>query len=416
MRYINKVKDIGELCMNIPLYFFSGFFRKNNKRICLGSWNGENYCDNTKYLFQYLSKETDYEVKWIGKEKTYPQIEKELQVKFIKYGSLKSIYYILTSKFIFISHDYKDIFYFNILKNSIITNLWHGAMIKKILADGNRKNEDRTKINILYNEIKKRTIWKTNYIATSSKENKIIAQSAFRYFQDNEINFLEIGTPRIEYLIKLTQKEKANFQKYILEKVGIKEEKKIILYMPTFRDNTKEVFSFNNIADTVLQDKLNCILEKNNYIILQKVHMRNRQKENEIKDTIVSKNIHKVEEDWELDSQQLLASADILITDYSSCFVDYLVMNKPIIHYVYDYEEYRDRDRGVYYSLEDFKAGNVAYEINQLLELIEGEIEGHRSTVELRENAMNRFLNYQEKNCMEEIKKRIIESKIGTNL
>ena len=54
-----------------------------------------------------------------------------------------------------------------------------------------------------------------------------------------------------------------------------------------------------------------------------------------------------------------LAAADMLITDYSSCFFDYLITNRPIIHYLYDYDYYVKEDRGVYYDVMDVVAGDT---------------------------------------------------------
>src|SRR5699024_9656806 len=48
-----------------------------------------------------------------------------------------------------------------------------------------------------------------------------------------------------------------------------------------------------------------------------------------------------------IDSNRLLGIVDLLITDYSSIFYDYLVTDKPIIHYLYDLETY-SKSRGLY--------------------------------------------------------------------
>ena len=47
-----------------------------------------------------------------------------------------------------------------------------------------------------------------------------------------------------------------------------------------------------------------------------------------------------------------MAASDILVTDYSSCFFDFLILDRPIIHFLYDYDYYKEKDRGLYYEKE----------------------------------------------------------------
>ena len=59
------------------------------------------------------------------------------------------------------------------------------------------------------------------------------------------------------------------------------------------------------------------------------------------------------------DSQVLLSMADYLITDYSSCLFDFLVTDRPIIQFLYDYDYYLNDDRGLYYSKEEMDCGHI---------------------------------------------------------
>ena len=53
------------------------------------------------------------------------------------------------------------------------------------------------------------------------------------------------------------------------------------------------------------------------------------------------------------DINELYLISDMLITDYSSVFFDYANLKRPIIYYMYDFEEYRDELRGFYLSLDE---------------------------------------------------------------
>lgn len=85
-------------------------------------------------------------------------------------------------------------------------------------------------------------------------------------------------------------------------------------------------------------------LIENDVIIVQKAHFVSQQR-NELQRERRQQRVITLNE---LYAFEALGAADILISDYSSCFFDYLVLNRPIIHFIYDYESYKRKDRGIY--------------------------------------------------------------------
>ena len=57
--------------------------------------------------------------------------------------------------------------------------------------------------------------------------------------------------------------------------------------------------------------------------------------------------------------EELYLVSDIMITDYSSVMFDYSILNRPILFYVYDLEEYRDNLRGFNLDLEKRSTGTA---------------------------------------------------------
>ena len=66
-----------------------------------------------------------------------------------------------------------------------------------------------------------------------------------------------------------------------------------------------------------------------------------------------------------IDTQDLLCLADVLITDYSSCYFDYLLLSRPIILFAYDLHSYV-AERGLYYPLDDLAMGPLATDVSGL--------------------------------------------------
>ncbi len=119
-----------------------------------------------------------------------------------------------------------------------------------------------------------------------------------------------------------------------------KEGKKLIVYAPTYRqyDDTKEIISVLKALQTL-----------KNTVIIYKGHVIGSQfnlDENSKNKIYIYK---------EPDPYPLMNLCDLLITDYSSLFIDYSVTGKPFILYMHDYEKYQ-KTVGLYYDLKiDFK-------------------------------------------------------------
>src|SRR5699024_8866471 len=86
-----------------------------------------------------------------------------------------------------------------------------------------------------------------------------------------------------------------------------------------------------------------------------------------------------------IDSNRLLGIVDLLITDYSSIFYDYLVTDKPIIHYLYDLETY-SKSRGLYFGVDELPV-DVAFNIDEVLRFINQYLKtDHKSSMQYKLN------------------------------
>ena len=131
-----------------------------------------------------------------------------------------------------------------------------------------------------------------------------------------------------------------------LKKLGV-DDKKVILYAPTWRDNqhtSGEGYTYKTEVDF---DKLREDLG-DEYVILFRAHylVANSFDFDKYKGFVEDVSSYS-------DINDLYIAADILITDYSSVFFDYANLRKPVIFYMYDLEEYANELRGFYFSLDE---------------------------------------------------------------
>jgi CDP-ribitol ribitolphosphotransferase len=102
-----------------------------------------------------------------------------------------------------------------------------------------------------------------------------------------------------------------------------------------------------------------------NYVFIFKMHPFERGK---IK--IDEKLSSKVFDMSNEEINDLLIMTDILITDYSSLIFEYAILQRPMIFFAYDLDEYRSKVRGFYYDYVKFVPGPIAYTTEEIVELI----------------------------------------------
>ena len=183
-------------------------------------------------------------------------------------------------------------------------------------------------------EISKINAKYTDYWLSNSSWESQIFQNGFW----NVKNILEIGHPRNDIFFKNNN----NLEEQIKQKYDIPRNKKLILYAPTFREDLSiHVYNINyKLITEAFNNKFN-----EEFVWLVRLHPRMQ----DIADILNLNGVINVSN--YSDIQELLAIADIAITDYSSCIFDFLFTQKAAFIYAADIEEYNN-ERGFYYPLE----------------------------------------------------------------
>ena len=284
----------------------------------------------------------------------------------------------------------------NYLGNAITVNLWHGIMWKKIGYDA-YKNDILAKAYI--SSIKDKKGYKL-FCSPSSRYTDLFS-TAFRINENCSIN---AGYPRNAIFYDKVEIEQARNKVFsILSNYNVKidDDINIITYMPTFRDNTSTTFSFNELNDS----KLTEFLTENNCIIIQKSHQVNVKRGT----GFGSNSFDRIINIEDINPQQLLAASNVLITDYSSCLFDFLLLDRPIIQFLYDYEYYSQTDRGLYYDPDLVDCGNLVFSEKELLNSIKDALLYPDKHSEKRMMVKKQFLEYESIDSNSIIFNRILE-------
>ena len=349
-----------------------------------GEWFGKRCCDNSLFFANYVNSLCNNSicVVWIYKEKNELWRLNNGIIK-VEMNSKDANDYLSKARFIFLNQNINDVTDDNskLFRNSIIINFWHGVPWKKIGLDSISKKNPLKRFYVRMISY----LYKPDYfLVTSDYYMPII----MRTYSLKRNNILLSGHPRnsLFYNNEEIQKCKLSFINRLSFIPNI-----VITYMPTFRDNTSNNFSFDSLLKN---DKFVNLLEKFNVVIIQKKHFVDENRLIEEEKIFSSRIIN----DVELSATELLSISDILITDYSSCFFDYLVLNRPIIHFLFDYDTYSNMDRGLYFRIEDVACGKVCYNEDKLIESIEAYLNDKNIDEQLRIKRKNQFMQYDTEN------------------
>lgn len=294
------------------------------------------YTDNAYALFQYISgsKQYDHYLKvWVLSDKTgYKACKKDIlsknsNTKVVFRFSLLAFWYFFRAEFVFCTHGLYS--FWDISQRDKLINLWHGMPLKRIGSmDPAKHGVNKTKAHYL--------------IATSEIFRELMSKS----FNNLDLSrVLLVGQPRNDLLFQKTDFfSKRNIQRTDYCSVGI--------WLPTFRTSiigetrtdgisTNDTISFLNIAD--LQD-LNIFLSEIKILLIVKLHPM------DILQTVdfpLFTNIMIVKQnDFSFQLYPLLGATDFLLTDYSSVWIDYDILDRPMGFVMNDIDEYQ-KSRGL---------------------------------------------------------------------
>lgn len=353
-----------------------------------GEWFGKKCNDSSLALANFVA--TNYpniKLIWIARNNCSGIDLLDEHITILEMDSDESIELLKTAGVVFVNEGLQDLSLhgYNYSFGAIIVNLWHGIPWKKIGMDSYKKSQFFTRMyaRLVYSSQTFSLFPTTSDLCSASMK------TGFLIKDDSEL--IKTGLPR-NHIFYSEETINAIREKILMElkkksKV-VNENSMIITYMPTFRDNAELGFDFSAMKG--IKDLVK-ILEDHNAIIVQKTHIVSQNRSSDFLNSESERIIT-----WsDCSAQELMAASYMLITDYSSCFFDFLILDRPIIHYLYDYDYYANDDRGLYYKKEDVACGDIAQNEFELLSSINNNIENSCHNSKLRQTQKERFLTFE---------------------
>lgn len=292
-------------------------------------------------------------------------------VSFVNFGKIGYIKLLATAGWLINNVSFPN--YYTKKKGQVFIDTWHGIPLKTLgydMPDGSKEVSNVEK-NFL----------STDYMISANPFLTEIYEKAYKLEGLYEGQIIEAGYPRLDILFRFSREQ--IFAK--LEKLGVKPDKnkKIILFAPTWKGQNYAHADASVDCYFDFKERMERLIDTEKYQILIKPHQRVFQ---------LAKD--KLNEPFfvpaMVDANEILSVTDILISDFSSIFYDYLATGKPVLFYIEDVESYKEQ-RGMYHSLEHLP-GPVAETPEALASLINN-IENVSSEWDKKYNEIRQYAN-----------------------
>ncbi len=356
---------------------------KLNRVLFVDNFKGEtNAIAMANYIAEHYSFSLYYAVKKETKDDLTPLLHSKIRPVIV--GSTRYLIVRLTSKYVFATHGYT--------KNSnrqVTINLWHGVGHKKI------------------NKARGMGGHYADYtVATST-----FTRDMFAYFFDVPINSVLVsGYPRNDVLIQ-ARWNKGEVLKQI--RPNLESYNKIIFWMPThrradpgvaFSSRGKKIDNIFNVSNFDIV-QFNQILRENNTLCIIKPHYFYQFDDSKADEM---SNILLIDETWvwkqKLNLYQILACADVLITDFSSVMTDFSLLDLPIICFCSDLEEVYEKDELYFENIEDYLPSKLFREQGGFFDILRQTIGGNRDVFkEKRQKMRDLYFTYQDRRSAERL-------------
>ncbi len=380
-----------------PVYFLSYFVPRDKNLWACGM--PQKFTWNSKYVFLEAanSKRKDIKVVWISRNKKLVQELRSQGYPAFFWLSFKGIAYALRSSCHIIDAGIETINFW-LSGGAKVVLIWHGIPLKKIGQDVHSEksldvpiSQTRGLSRMFFRYLFPWQFVKPHYIFATSPLFQQLFASPFGVkpeqvfvtgFPKNDVYFgavpgSEVGADP-DTLLKLKELK------------GNSSSPKTILYAPTWRDTGGDSF-FEKPADLIALD--NFLFQEQLFFFL-KLHPLAQVKAFASVYKNQYRNIFFVNPDS--DADPLLPFVDILVTDYSGIYFEFLLLDRPIVFFPFDYEKYVTQDRELYFEYNKVTPGPKAYSLRDLMEALRRTAQGWDEYKASRSDIKNMAYQYQD--------------------
>ena len=335
-----------------------------SKRIwAFGSWYGQRFADNPKYFFLHcasLEHERVHAV-WLSMSSTVVRRIRALGFPAYHRLSPRGLWFALRAGVYIFDCRVMDVS--SVASSGALkVNLWHGVPLKMIERDIEHSNNALAQANhgsslrrAANKVLRPQLTERYDFILGTSRATCERLAGAFGVDTSQVISG---GYPRTDVLLRRDDDSRFRMpeEERVIEQCRAyrREGTRVLLYMPTFRD-------WRNDADRVIPidwKALDALLQAHGGALFCKLHPADQAS---LPDLTGLSRVHLIPS--RVDPYPILRHTDALVSDYSSIFFDYLLLDRPLVFYPYDLDDYRTYSRELYDDYDTVTPGPKAYDV-----------------------------------------------------
>lgn len=355
---------------------------------------------NSKYLFLHIANQKPGAVKvlWIVRDQKMAQELMSQGYPAALWWEPKALWGCLRAKY-FIADAYLNTINFWLSGGAREVLLWHGIPLKKLEKD--IKIGESIEVLLLQSRGLQKAFFrlllpwrfrKPDYMTATSPAFQEIFAWAFGVPKEN---VFIAGFPKNDILFEPVQGADIGADQNALEILKKFRQKvpagKVVLYAPTWRDTGGDSF-FEKTEDLLILD---AFLREHNILLLFKAHPATRQ--NTIRELVSSQGVRNIVlVDPQSDADPLLARIDVLVTDYSGIFFEFLLLDRPVIFFPFDYEKYVSKDRELYFPYDEITPGPKVKTLGELCAALQNATQGKDEWREARKKVRDLCFTFQD--------------------
>ena len=384
----------------LPTYFLAGLVPRRKDLWVFGSWGGQRFADNSAAFFQFCQANVDdyIELVWISHRFDVVRQLRALGISAYWWWSPAGMFKCLRAGTHLFDCFAKDTnFWFS--RGATLVNLWSGVPLKSFERDIDNPNSRYYRLfhgsfieRLVLSALMPWHVVKPDFIIATSAETRTIIARAFD-IPEQAVGIT--GLPRNDSLLASAE----NITLPAIVTSALKDQRQIFFYLPTFRDSGR---AFANVQWSQLDE----MLERRNACLLIKFHPVDQTQLR-----VAARNVHAL--DRSVDVYRILPHTAALISDYSSVIWDYLLLQRPVILFVPDLDDFAATSRSLNFDVRELAIGPICQNFEQLTEAIGqccSEQQADSEAAVMRVRALARFHEYADtescRRVLEEIEHR----------
>lgn len=296
------------------------------------------------------------------------------------------------------------------LGRRVVVNLWHGIPLKRLFALANpsqRRHGDRDRFR------RRERGFYTGLVASSEVDANAMAAI---FHPIPPANVWVTGLPRTDFLRLPEADLPAGLGAELAKVRAMRRGRRLVFYAPTYRDASASGLRDYGFSDAEVS-RLKQLLLRHDAVLGFRGHYVTAAKApsglacHADGDAIV--------ELGHTDFQEiapLLRESSVVVTDYSSVYIDALCLDLPVISFAYDLDDYRERQNGLLYDMDFAFPGPVTTTFNALLDALETRLEASDFLPDERYRSARRlFFRYDDANNARRVVERIHDTLAGNH-